>query len=643
MLVDELLTGLDGDQLAAVAAEETLIAVVAAAGSGKTTVVTRRIAHRIATERADEQHVLAVTFTRQAAGELRRRLIGLGLRGDLTVGTFHSVAYGLLRRRWADQSRSAPSLLTNRLGYLRDVLGPDPSRIDVHALAAELEWMRAQALSPDGYAALASERGRRPPIPPARVADLLSAFDTLKRKRGVVDFDDLLMQCADELRRDRDFAAATRWRFRHLVVDEFQDINPAQFALLELIRGDRADLCVVGDPRQAIYGWNGADPTLLDHVEQTYPGVRVVRLRSNYRCTPAVVTAAAEVLSTAGRTDDSRAVRADGPAVELLGAPDEVAEAAAIARRVRDLRPAGGRWRSIAVLARTNHQLGPIATALANVGIPAILGPRGRETDEAERRLLLAEARGLSDPDALRTWATDLAAGLGGDAPSALHRDLAGSLRRFLAASPTGTGRSFAEWHAVDASSNTPADGVELLTFHAAKGREWRAVIVAGIEVGLVPHAGAGSAGADEEVRLLYVAITRARDAAVLTWAEQRNGRTTGRSPLIRSITVDIAEPPGFPSFIASRAGTERHDGAGTSDPVLAALRGWRSRAAYAARLPEASVCSDNELTAIAAARPTSVDELVDVPGMTVLAARRLGPRLIEVVSSAIAAGGVDP
>ena len=381
------------------------------------------------------------------------------------------------------------------------------------------------------------------------MADLLSAFDALKRKRGVVDFDDLLMQCADELRRDRDFAAATRWRFRHLVVDEFQDINPAQFALLELIRGDRADLCVVGDPRQAIYGWNGADPTLLDHVEQTYPGVRVVRLRSNYRCTPAVVTAAAEVLSTAGRTDDSRAVRADGPAVELLGAADEIAEAAAIARRVRDLRPPGGRWRSIAVLARTNHQLGPIATALDNVGIPAILGPRGRETDEAERRLLLAEARGLSDPDALRTWATDLAAGLGGDAPSALHRELAGSLRRFLAASPTGTGRSFAEWHAVDASSHAPADGVELLTFHAAKGREWRAVIVAGIEVGLVPHAGAGSAGADEEVRLLYVAITRARDAAVLTWAEQRNGRTTGRSPLLRSITVDAAEPPGLPSF----------------------------------------------------------------------------------------------
>ena len=349
------------------------------------------------------------------------------------------------------------------------------------------------------------------------------------------------------------------------------------------------------------------------------------------------------MLSTAGRTDDSRAVRADGPAVELLGAADEIAEAAAIARRVRDLRPAGGRWRSIAVLARTNHQLGPIASALANVGIPAVLGPRGRETDEAERRLLLAEARGLSDPDALRTWATDLAAGLGGDAPSALHRELAGSLRRFLAASPTGTGRSFAEWHAVDASSQAPADGVELLTFHAAKGREWRAVIVAGIEVGLVPHAGAGSAGADEEVRLLYVAITRARDAAVLTWAEQRNGRTTGRSPLLRSITVAAAEPPGLPSFIAARAGTERHGGAGTSDPVLAALRGWRSRAAYAARLPEASVCSDSELSAIAAARPTSVDELVDVPGMTVLAARRLGPRLIEVVSSAIAAGGVDP
>ncbi|MGD9704779.1 MAG: UvrD-helicase domain-containing protein [Acidimicrobiia bacterium] len=642
MPVDALLQGLDSDQLAAVTAEESLVAVVAAAGSGKTMVVTRRIAHRILSEQADEEHVLAVTFTRQAAGELRRRLVGLGLRGDLTVGTFHSVAYGLLRRRWADQSRSAPSLLTNRHGYLRDVLGPDHARIDPSALAAELEWMRAQALTPERYATVASERGRRPAIPPARVAELLTAFDALKRKRGVVDFDDLLLQCADELRRDRDFAAATRWRFRHLLVDEFQDINPAQFALLELIRGERTDLCVVGDPRQAIYGWNGADPTLLDRVEQTYPGVRVVRLRSNYRCAPAVVTAAAQVLGTAGHTDDSRAARPDGPAVELLGSPDESAEAAAIARRVRDLRPPGGRWRSIAVLARTNQQLGPLAAALGAAGIPANLGQRAHASDDADRRLLLAEARGMSSPDTLRMWATDLAAGIDGGAPTALHRELAESVRRFLAASPSGTGRSFAEWHAVDATVHVPADGVELLTFHAAKGREWRSVIVAGVEVGLVPHAGAGSAGAAEEARLLYVAITRAADTAVITWAEQRYGRPSGRSPLLRSITARADAEPAMPAFLPGR--TEgAASRAGTSDPVLVALRGWRSRAARAARLPEASVCTDSELSAIAAARPRSVDELVDVPGMSALAARRLGPRLIDVVSSALAVEPTDP
>jgi len=649
----DLLSGLDAEQREAVTAPESLLAVLAAAGSGKTTVITRRIAHRVLSEEIDERHVLALAFTRQAAGELRRRLVELGVRGELTVGTFHSVAYGLLRRRWADQSRPAPALLANRAGYLRDVLG-ESRRFDVAGLAAELDWMRAQALDPEQYAAVASERGRRPVVPPTRIAELVSAYDLLKRKRGVVDFDDLLAIARDELRRDTTFADATRWRFRHLVVDEFQDINPAQFALLELIRGDRTDVCVVGDPRQAIYGWNGSDPTLLDEIEQRYRGVRVLRLRTNYRCAPAVVAAAGEVLSSTGRVDDSVTVRPPGPSVVLLGTPDEAAEAHAVARRARDLRRVGGRWRSIAVLARTNAQLGPIAAALTAAGVPTMLGSARRSGVDDELRALLADARDLGGPTALRTWATDLASGIDGEAAATpLHHELAASVRRFLDASPAGTGRMFAEWYAVDAAAPPTADGVELLTFHAAKGREWPSVIVSGVEVGLVPHPGAaGAAGAEEEIRLLYVAMTRAADELTITWAERRNGRAAGRSPLLQRVwenrdvvrhgehdddpTVPFGEAgPAVPSVVAA---TRQRHSEGTSDPVLAELRRWRERAARAARLPEGAICSDTELGAIAAARPTTIDELLDVPGISPMAARRLGPRLLDVVASV---GGV--
>lgn len=638
MTIDDPLSGLDADQRAAVTAPESLVAIVAAAGSGKTTVITRRIAHRVLNEEIDERHVLAVAFTRQAAGELRRRLVGLGLRGELSVGTFHSIAYALLRRRSADLSRRSPALLANRTGYLRDVLG-EQRRIDVNGLAGEIDWMRAQALTPEQYAAVASERGRRPGVAPGRVAELVAAYDALKRKRGVVDFDDLIGHVTTELRRDRTFAEATRWRFRHLVVDEFQDINPAQFALLELIRGERPDVCVVGDPRQAIYGWNGSDPTLLDDIERIYHGVRVLRLRTNYRCAPAVVAAAGGVLTLTGRHDDTAPIRPPGPSIVLLGAPDEHAEARAIARRAHELRRVGGRWRSIAVLARTNAQLAPIAAELAASGVPTALTARSRPDDD-ELRTLLADARELGSPEALRTWATDLASGIDGGAATPLHHDLAGAVRRFLDVWPAGTGRSFAEWYSVDAASaQDPGDGVELLTFHAAKGREWRAVILAGAEAGLVPHAGATGAAAEEEVRLLYVAITRAADELTLTWAEQRNGRPTGPSPLLEPLMaegslegIEPVEAPDLPAAIRER---RRAAESGASDPVLAELCRWRERAARAARLPEEAVCSDGELRAIAAARPASIEELLEVPGISPLAARRLGPRLLEVVASA--------
>ena len=156
-------------------------------------------------------------------------------------------------------------------------------------LETEIGWAKARLVTPADYEAAARRAQRRPAMGAARVAELYTRYEADRRRRGVLDLDDLLWRCADALEEDGRFAAAVRWRFRHLFVDEMQDVNPAQFRLLTCLLGDEPDLCVVGDPNQSVYGWNGADPTLLDRLPSLLPGTRVLRLDENHRCSPQVV------------------------------------------------------------------------------------------------------------------------------------------------------------------------------------------------------------------------------------------------------------------------------------------------------------------------------------------------------------------
>ena len=641
---DELLDGLDSAQRRAVTTTAHPLAIIAPAGSGKTTVLTRRIAHRVATGTADADHVVALTFTRQAATELRNRLWRLDVRGTgLRVGTFHAVAHGLLRQRWADQSRRAPTLLAANRRLIAEVLGARTSPDEIGAIATELEWSRATLVAPERYAEMARRTGRKPSVAPDRVAACLVDYAALKRRKGVVDFDDLLADCAAELRRDPAYAAGVRWRFRHLFVDEFQDLNPLQHALLEAWRGDRPDICVVGDPRQAIYGWNGSNPALLERVEETLPGVTIVRLRNNYRCSPQVVAAAASVLTRAGTDDDTISTRTDGPVVEFAGARDEGAEAELIARRVRGMRPAGGRWASIGVLARTNAQLPTIAQALERVGIPtSIIGAAGRTYIDPSAAGLLDDARQIRRTAALLAWATDLAEGIDEAPPRPIEASMSAAVRRFVGEIPDGDGVAFADWYLLGAGESDSTDAVELLTFHAAKGREWRAVVVTGVERDLVPHYSARSAEARaEEARLAHVAFSRAGHELVVTWARERNGRTTGPSPLIddsaqpSDLTTVFIAPPVRP-IVADPAASARR-------MMLESLRSWRLRAARAANLPATGICSDAALVTLATERPSTLDEVIMLAGLGPSMARHLGPRMLAAIDAARAEAGVTP
>ena len=663
---EQLLVGLDREQRLAVVATEHPLAIIAPAGSGKTTVLTRRIAYRVATNSADADHVVALTFTRQAAGELRQRLWRLGVRGPgLRVGTFHAVAHALLRQRWMEQSRRAPTLLSSNRRLLAEVIGARHDPGELAAVATELEWSRARLVASDRYIEAARRAGRRPPVDLQRVAGYLSDYATLKKRRGVVDFDDLLADCATEIRSDTNYAQIVRWRFRHLFVDEFQDLNPLQHHLLEAWRGSRPDICVVGDPRQAIYGWNGADPQLLERIDETLPGVTVIRLVRNYRCTPQIVAAAAGVFP-AGMVDDTSSMRPDGPVVETTAAADEAAEAELVARRVRTMRPPGGRWSAIGVLARTNAQLPVLARALDRVGVPhVVLGSGGRTAPDDVTSGLMEEARRIKRAGELASWSADLADSElvathltapgtvnarpidgdtidgdtidGGRAQLAARLSVSVAARRFLTEVPSGDGAAFADWFLLGAGETVLHDAVELATFHAAKGREWRGVVVAGFETDLVPHSSARTAEARaEEARLAHVAFTRAAEHLVITWAMNRHDRTTGPSTLVPRAAVDQS---GDVLTLPRRETLQRADSsestAGTGT-VLASLVEWRRRAARAARLPPASIIGDDTLRILAAEQPLTLDEVVRLAELGPSTSRHLGPRLLDAIVAAL-------
>ena len=359
------LAGLNAEQAEAVTTDAQYVAIIAGAGSGKTRVLTRRIAHGAESGRFDPRRVLALTFTRKAAHELTTRLRSLGLRDTVAAGTFHGIAYTTLRARWSEQGRAEPELLDRKVGFVARLIG---ARAPVQAIdvVSDIEWAKARRIGPGKFTVESARLGRAVTGDPDLVADYYRQYEETKHRRGLVDFDDLLIRCRRELD-DPEFGEAQRWRFRHLFVDEFQDVNPLQFALLQAWLGPDTDLTVVGDPRQAIYGWNGADPEYLESFGELFPGARTVELHHNYRSSPQILGVANAVLRHGRALSPTRGA---GPLPVTHTYDDDTAEARGIVRNIRDRRGPTGRWGDQAVLVRTNAQVPLIEEALRKTGIP---------------------------------------------------------------------------------------------------------------------------------------------------------------------------------------------------------------------------------------------------------------------------------
>ena len=669
-LAERLLTGLDPAQRDAVTCEHAPLAVIAGPGSGKTRVLTRRIAWQVATGAVEARHVLALTFTRKAAGELTSRLEALGVarptRSDrgpgVTAGTLHAIALAQLRRRAERRDSPMPGLLERKARLLvRIVGGRGADALTAAAdLAGEIEWAKARLLRPEVYAAAAELAGRTPSRGTDAVADAYARYEHDKRRARLVDFDDLLWWCADALESDDEFSGEQRFRFRHLFVDEFQDVSPAQLRLVKGWLGDRRDLTVVGDPDQAIFSFTGADPTGLTRFERAFHGAYVARLDRNYRSTPQVVAIAEAVLADGDRRRPTRvATRGAGPAPVVTAYDDDGDEAAGVARRLRDAHAPTLAWSSFAVLYRTNAQSARFEAALGAAGIPYRVRGDARFLDRPEVRSALDALRGgaKAAPGAsLEHHLTDLEQADDVDDTRRDHAVAVARLgREFLTADPDGSVDGFLAWLSTALRNEPPAvegDAVELLTFHRAKGLEFHTVFVTGLERGLVPIARADTpAERAEERRLLYVALTRAEEGLQLSWARRRalGARTVGRAPSPWLAPIEAAssgaEPASASRGARARAGlddardrlasTPAGDGddeAAAHPALLAALVEWRRGLARASSVPAYVIFHDSTLRAIATTLPTTRAALLRVAGIGPVKVERYAEAVLELV-----------
>lgn len=676
LAVAAALDGLSSTQLRAVTTDASPVCVLAGAGSGKTRVLTRRIAYRLATATADAGHVLALTFTRKAAGELGQRLGALGLRDRVVTGTFHAVAIAALRQHWADCGRRPPALLERKARILGPLVAARPGLrgANLAEIAGHLEWAQARLIAPDHFEEALDVAARRVSVAPSELVGLYRRYETEKQRRGLIDFDDVLAGAATAIGTDAAFAGAQRWRWRHLFVDEFQDLNPAQHRLLAAWLGTRGDLCAVGDPNQAIYGWNGADPNRLVDFDRYWPGAEIIRLDDNHRCSPQIVQAAAAVLGQSGAA--LRSTRLDGPEPDITAHATDEDEARAVATAVVDAHGEGAPWSHLAVLARTNAQVRVLAAALAAAGVPhRVPGSADLLTHPVTVRVLDDLRTRPSRP--LRMVVADLAEAAAATEQTADRDvlacliDLASQYERVEAAARAP---GLADWLlgalARDRDGDTGSDGVTVCSFHRAKGLEWSTVWVCGLEDGLVPIAHATTSDAvAEERRLLYVALTRAGAALHVSWARRRRFATPVAIPrrpspwlalLDRGATSEVDEfetldagawrarladqrrrlravgPPALTT--AGKSG--RHQAAVLAPPdpeAVEALRAWRAGAARASGVPAHVLLHDRTLAALASLAPTTTDELADVPGLGPVKIARYGSTLLSLVGTRVA------
>jgi DNA helicase-2/ATP-dependent DNA helicase PcrA len=623
---DAIFSGLNDEQRCAVEAVRGPVCILAGAGSGKTTTITRRIAWQVESGAFRPGEILAVTFTDKAAGEMRSRLAALGVRG-VAARTFHSAALAQLHYFRPDERRVLPSKVLH-LRRIADSL-PGAYRFRPAAdLATEVEWAKNRRLVPATYRR--SLDGHEPPIPADLMERVFREYEQRKEKLGLVDFEDLLEGAVRLFDEDEAARAAFRERYQAFTVDEYQDVNLLQQELLERWTGDRDELCVVGDDYQAIYGFTGATPRHLLEMPQRFPRALVLRLEENYRSTPEILALANRLVPRLGGSD--KILRATGPGgatpgLSLFAEREE--EVAAVVGRIRQLALEGVAYEEIAVLYRTNARSEEFEEALGAARIPHQVRGGSFLEREAARRVLAELGSSLSADVAGAVRAAARRQGLVagpakglGEYETTRQEDLARLVQLAEGFDEgAGTVADFVADLRARFAAGTEERGVHLLTYHRAKGLEFEAVFLPLLEDRELPARQArGEAAIAEERRLLYVGITRAKRHLFLSRAGK--GKP---SRFLAELELRPARSGGEAPRLAPGA---------DPDPVFDLLRRWRRERAQAEGIPAFVVFHDRTLAEIARLRPGSAGELAEVTGVGPAKLERYGEEVLRALAS---------
>ncbi|MHC6177137.1 ATP-dependent DNA helicase UvrD2 [Glutamicibacter sp. X7] len=693
----DLLAGLDAEQRQAAEALTGPVCILAGAGTGKTRAITHRIAYGVQQGIYQPTSVLALTFTTRAASEMRTRLRQLGANG-VQARTFHAAALRQLQYFWPQAiGGTLPSIVEHKAPLIAEAarrLRISSDRTMVRDLASEVEWAKVSMHSPESYARVVQTRELPQGLEAVTMSRVFQTYEELKDDRNVIDFEDVLLLTSAILEEDEKVAASVRQQYRHFVVDEYQDVSPLQQRLLNLWLGERQELCVVGDASQTIYSFTGARPDYLLGFGQRFENARVVKLVRDYRSTPQIVGLANKILAQrrieSGVPDrmvtwpeplELIAQREHGAEPEFFEASDDENEAAEVASRIKDLIAAGQDVSSIAVLYRTNGQSESFEQALTAAGVPYVM--RGAERffsrrEVKEGMLALRAAQTVATEEPLGQLVRDVLTGQGyteqppaGGSSAARQRwESLSALVRLaddLVRTKSELGAQVTlrdvvvELEERAAMQHAPTlDGVTLASFHAAKGLEWDVVFLVGLSEGLVPISYAkDQAGYDEERRLFYVGITRARLRLYLSWslartpggrAHRYRSRFLDGIPAARQISSRAQAPAARKeqkltpavcrscgSFLTSAKERKLRRCASCpaqyDEHLFETLKGWRLEVAQANAVPAFVVFTDATLMALAEDKPSSMQELGKVPGVGRSKMERYGQAVLDLIA----------
>ncbi|MDQ3668937.1 MAG: ATP-dependent DNA helicase UvrD2, partial [Actinomycetota bacterium] len=568
---DAIFADLNPEQRRAVEAVRGPVCILAGAGSGKTTTITRRIANQVATGAFLPDEILAVTFTDKAAGEMRHRLGALDVDG-VHARTFHATALGQLHA----YGRTPPgAVLPSKVILLTHVARTLPRAYRFRPLgdlATEIEWAKNRRLTPDTYARLLGDH--RPPIPSDLMTRVFRDYERRKQALGRIDFEDVLELAVRMFDEDEQARVLFRERFRAFTVDEFQDVNLLQYTLLGHWLGGSDELCVVGDDYQSIYSFVGATPRYLLDLPERFPHAAVIRLESNYRSTPQILELANRLTPRLGGAEKVlRPARPDGPdpVVRTCDGPEETRFVVEQARALHDEQ--GIPYYEMAVLYRMNLRSEPYEQAFAAAWIPVQIREGAFLTRQAARRIrkqlgasvstaVGASVRAAADREGYLESLTEKL----GDQETVRQADLARLIE--LAEDFDDGTRTVADFFS-DLEGrfgpNAVGRGVHLLTYHRAKGLEFDVVFLPRLEEKELPIRLARTPEElAEERRLFYVGMTRARRHLYLSRAERAK-------PSRFLLELGVAEPGRTPRLV---------DEAARGSPAYAALAAWRRKRA---------------------------------------------------------------